>query len=88
MWSTLQLFIVYTQIGNTSGNVIITSAVSNVASVNGLLIVLAALDGTNGTTEFSNVVTTQEHQLPQRPPVLLQKILPLLVRTTTNQIDI
>jgi hypothetical protein len=46
------------QIGNTSGNVIITSAVLSAASVNALLLVLASLDGTNGTTQFSNRVVT------------------------------
>jgi hypothetical protein len=37
-----------------NGSVVITSAVLGVGSVNELLIRLAALDGTNGTTSFSN----------------------------------
>jgi hypothetical protein len=46
------------QVGFTSGNVIITSAVLGQTSVDGLLVRLAALDGTNGTTSFNNRIVT------------------------------
>lgn len=42
------------QVGNGAGNVMVTSAVLDTASVNNLLIRLAALDGSNGTSVFSN----------------------------------
>lgn len=54
------------QVGNGGGNVIISSAVLSPASVDNLLIRLAALDGTNGTTIFSNrtVVITGTSGIP------------------------
>ncbi|MDD2711282.1 MAG: hypothetical protein PHU77_00040 [Simplicispira sp.] len=46
------------QVGGTGGNVTITSAKLNQASVDSILIRLAALDGTNGTTAFNNRTVT------------------------------
>lgn len=46
------------QIGNTSGNVLFTSCALNQSSVDGILVSLAALDGTNGTTTFNNRIVT------------------------------
>ena len=39
---------------NIGGNVTITGAALNQASVDGILVSLAALDGTNGTTAWSS----------------------------------
>lgn len=46
------------QVGNTSGNVIFTSCALSQSSVDGILVSLAALDGTNGTTTFNNRIVT------------------------------
>jgi hypothetical protein len=46
------------QIGGTSGNVIFTSCSLSQSSVDGILVSLAALDGTNGTTSFNNRTVT------------------------------
>jgi hypothetical protein len=46
------------QIGNGGGNVVLTSCALNQTSVDNLLIRLAALNGTNGTTAFSNRTVT------------------------------
>jgi hypothetical protein len=56
--STFQLPSTLKQIGNGAGNVVITSAALNQASVDSILVRLAALDGTNGTTLFSSRVVT------------------------------
>ena len=46
------------QVGGTAGNVTITSAALNQASVDSILIRLAALNGTGGTVAFSNRTVT------------------------------
>ena len=46
------------QLGGSAGNVMITSAALNQASVDNILERLAALDGTNGTVEFKNRTVT------------------------------
>ena len=46
------------QVGGSAGNVIITSAALNQASMDNILERLAALDGTNGTAEFRNRTVT------------------------------
>lgn len=46
------------QVGGTGGNVTITSAALNQTSVDSILVRLAALDGTNGTTAFNNRTVT------------------------------
>jgi hypothetical protein len=46
------------QIGKGGGNVVLTSCALNQTSVDNLLIRLAALNGTNGTTAFSNRTVT------------------------------
>ena len=46
------------QIGITTGNVVFTSCALTQASVDGILVSLAALDGTNGTTTFNNRTVT------------------------------
>lgn len=46
------------QIGNGGGNVVITSAALTQAAVDALLVRLAALDGTAGTTTFDNRTVT------------------------------
>lgn len=46
------------QVGNGGGNVVITSAILTQASVDSILVALAALDGTNGTTAFSSRTVT------------------------------
>ena len=46
------------RVGGTAGNVSFTSCALNQASVDGILVRLAALDGTNGTTAFSNRTVT------------------------------
>lgn len=49
------------QVGSTTGNfgnVVISSAALDVTSVNNLLVTLAGLDGTNGTTAFSSRTVT------------------------------
>ena len=46
------------QVGGRAGNVLITSAALNQASVDNILERLAALDGTNGTVEFTNRTVT------------------------------
>lgn len=46
------------QVGGTAGNVTITSAALNQASVDSILVRLAALDGTDGTVAFSNRTVT------------------------------
>jgi len=56
--TTFQLPSTLKQIGNGAGNVVITSAALNQASVDSILVRLAALDGTNGTTLFSNRTVT------------------------------
>ena len=56
--STFQLPSTLKQVGNGGGNVVITSAALNQASVDNILVMLAALDGTNGTTLFSTRTVT------------------------------
>ena len=56
--TTFQLPSTLLQIGNGAGNVVITSAALNQASVDNILVRLAALDGTGGTTAFSSRVVT------------------------------
>jgi hypothetical protein len=56
--TTFQLPSTLKQIGNGAGNVVITSAALNQASVDSILVQLAALDGTNGTTLFSTRTVT------------------------------
>jgi len=56
--STFQLPSTLKQVGNGGGNVVITSAALNQASVDSILVRLAALDGTNGTTLFSTRTVT------------------------------
>jgi hypothetical protein len=56
--TTFQLPSTLLQIGNGGGNVVITSAALNQASVDSILVRLAALDGTNGTTLFSTRTVT------------------------------
>lgn len=46
------------QVGGTAGNVVISSAALTEASVDNILVRLAALDGTNGTTTFDNRTVT------------------------------
>ena len=46
------------QVGGTGGNVTITSAALDQTSVDSILVRLAALDGTNGTTAFNNRTVT------------------------------
>lgn len=46
------------QVGGMAGNVVFTSCKLNQASVDNILIRLAALDGTNGTVAFSNRIVT------------------------------
>ena len=46
------------RVGNGAGNVVITSAALNQTSVDSILIRLAALDGTGGTTTFDNRIVT------------------------------
>lgn len=46
------------QVGGTAGNVTITSAALDQASVDSILVRLAALDGTGGTVAFSNRTVT------------------------------
>lgn len=46
------------RIGGTGGNVLFTSCALNQASVDNILVRLAALDGTGGTTAFSNRTVT------------------------------
>lgn len=46
------------KVGSTVGNVVFTSCALNQASVDNILVRLAALDGTNGTTVFSNRTVT------------------------------
>lgn len=46
------------QVGNGAGNVVLTSCALLQASVDALLVALAALDGTNGTTTFNNRTVT------------------------------
>jgi len=56
--STFQLPSTLKQIGSGAGNVVITSAALNQASVDNILVRLAALNGSNGTTAFSSRVVT------------------------------
>jgi hypothetical protein len=56
--STFQLPSTLKQIGSGAGNVVITSAALNQASVDSILVRLAALNGSNGTTAFSSRVVT------------------------------
>jgi len=56
--TTFQLPSTLKQVGNGAGNVVITSAALNQASVDNILVRLAALNGTNGTTAFSSRVVT------------------------------
>lgn len=56
--TTFQLPSTLKQVGFGAGNVVITSAALNQASVDSILIRLAALDGTAGTTTFNNRVVT------------------------------
>jgi hypothetical protein len=46
------------RVGGTAGNVLFTSCALNQASVDNILVRLAALDGTGGTTAFSNRTVT------------------------------
>jgi hypothetical protein len=56
--TTFQLPSTLKQVGNGGGNVVITSAALNQASVDNILVRLAALNGSNGTTLFSSRVVT------------------------------
>jgi hypothetical protein len=56
--TTLNLGTNLKQIGNGGGNIKITSASLNQTSVDNLLVLLASLDGTNGTTTFSDRTVT------------------------------
>lgn len=56
--TTFQLPSTLLQVGNGGGNVVITSAALNQTSVDSILVRLAALDGTNGTSLFSNRTVT------------------------------
>lgn len=56
--TTFELPSTLKQVGSTVGNVLITSAALNQTSVDSILVRLAALDGTGGTTAFSNRTVT------------------------------
>ena len=56
--TTFELPATLKQVGDTAGNVVITSAALNQASVDSILIRLAALNGTGGTMAFSNRTVT------------------------------
>ena len=56
--TTFQLPSTLKQVGLSGGNVVITSAALNQTSVDSILVALAALDGTNGTTTFNNRTVT------------------------------
>ena len=56
--STFELPATLKLVGGTAGNVTITSAALSQASVDSILVRLAALDGTNGTVAFNNRTVT------------------------------
>lgn len=56
--TTLNIPATLKQVGNGTGNVYLTSCNLNQASVDNLLVRLAALDGTNGTVAFNNRTVT------------------------------